>query len=84
MRSATSWWIIALIIFLLDLYVFQALKTVSQQGSERARQAIYITYWAVSFFTIATILSFPYIQFLQSSKIFRNYGFNAHMGSKAD
>jgi predicted MPP superfamily phosphohydrolase len=80
MRSATSWWIIALIIFLLDLYVFQALKTVSQQGSERARQAIYITYLAVSFFTIATILSFPYIQFLQSSKIFRNYVFAILIG----
>ena len=61
MRNATSWWIIALVIFLLDFYVFQALKTVSQQGSERARQVIYITYWVVSFLTIATMLSFPYM-----------------------
>jgi len=80
MRSATSWWIIALVIFLLDLYVFQALKTVSQQGSERGRQAIFITYWVVSFFTIATTLSFPYLQFLQSSKIFRNYVFAILIG----
>ena len=80
MRSATSWWIIALIIFLLDLYVFQALKTVSQQGSERGRQAIFITYWVVSFFTIATMLSFPYLQFLQTSKIFRNYVFAILIG----
>jgi predicted MPP superfamily phosphohydrolase len=80
MRSATSWWIIALIIFLLDLYVFQALKTVSQQGSDRGRQAIYVTYWLVSFFTIATMLSFPYLQFLQSSKIFRNYVFAILIG----
>ena len=80
MRSATSWWIIALVIFLLDLYVFQALKTVSQQGSERGRQAIFVTYWVVSFFTIATTLSFPYLQFLQSSKIFRNYVFAILIG----
>jgi predicted MPP superfamily phosphohydrolase len=80
MRSATSWWIIALIIFLLDLYVFQALKTVSQQGSDRGRQAIYVTYWLVSFFTIATMLSFPYLQFLQTSKIFRNYVFAILIG----
>lgn len=80
MRSATSWWIIALIIFLLDLYVFQALKTVSQQGSERGRQAIYVTYWVVSFFTIATMLSFPYLQFLQTFKIFRNYVFAILIG----
>jgi predicted MPP superfamily phosphohydrolase len=80
MRSATSWWIIALVIFLLDLYVFQALKTVSQQGSERARQGIFIIYWAVSFLTIATMLSFPYIQFLQTSKLFRNYVFAILMG----
>ena len=80
MRSATSWWIIAVIIFLLDLYVFQALKTVSQQGSERGRQAIFISYWVVSFFTIATMLSFPYLQFLQTSKIFRNYVFAILIG----
>jgi predicted MPP superfamily phosphohydrolase len=80
MRSATSWWIIALVIFLLDLYVFQALKTVSQQGSDRGRQAIYVTYWLVSFFTIATMLSFPYLQFLQTSKIFRNYVFAILIG----
>jgi predicted MPP superfamily phosphohydrolase len=80
MRSATSWWIIALVIFLLDLYVFQALKTVSQQGSERGRQAIFVTYWVVSFFTIATMLSFPYLQFLQTSKIFRNYVFAILIG----
>ena len=80
MRSATSWWIIALIIFLLDLYVFQALKTVSQQGSDRGRQAIYVTYWVVSFFTITTMLSFPYLQFLQTSKIFRNYVFAILIG----
>ena len=80
MRSATSWWIIALIIFLLDLYVFQALKTVSQQGSDRGRQAIYVTYWLVSFFTIATMLSIPYLQFLQTSKIFRNYVFAILIG----
>ena len=80
MRSATSWWIIALVIFIVDLYVFQALKTVSQQGSERGRQAIFITYWVVSFFTIATMLSFPYLQFLQTSKIFRNYVFAILIG----
>ena len=80
MRSATSWWIIAVIIFLLDLYVFQALKTVSQQGSERGRQAIFITYWVVSFFTIVTMLSFPYLQFLQTSIIFRNYVFAILIG----
>jgi predicted MPP superfamily phosphohydrolase len=80
MRSATSWWIIALVIFLLDFYVFQALKTVSQQGSERARQVIYMSYWVVSFLTIATMLSFPYIQFLQTSKLFRNYVFAILIG----
>jgi uncharacterized protein len=80
MRSATSWWIIALVIFLLDLYVFQALKTVSQQGSERGRQAIFITYWVVSFVTITTMLSFPYLQFLQTSKVFRNYVFAILIG----
>jgi predicted MPP superfamily phosphohydrolase len=39
-----------------------------------------VTYWLVSFFTIATMLSFPYLQFLQTSKIFRNYVFAILIG----
>lgn len=80
MRNAGTWWIIALIMLLLDLYVFQALKTVTQSSNERLRTVIHITYWVISALTLAALLSFPYIQALQSSKLFRNYIFAILVG----
>ncbi len=80
MRNAGTWWIIALIMLLLDLYVFQALKTVTQSSNERLRTVIHISYWVISALTLAALLSFPYIQALQSSKLFRNYVFAILVG----
>lgn len=80
MRNAGTWWIIALIMLLLDLYVFQALKTVTQNSNDRVRAIIHITYWVISALTLAALLSFPYIQALQSSKLFRNYVFAILVG----
>lgn len=80
MRNAGTWWIIALIMVLLDLYVFQALKTVTQNANDRVRTIIHISYWVISGLTLLALLSFPYIQALQSSKLFRNYVFAVLVG----
>ncbi|WP_026770636.1 metallophosphoesterase [Asinibacterium sp. OR53] len=80
MRNATTWWIIALVMFLLDLYVYQALRIVSQNASEKTRMVIHIAYWVISALTLATILSFPYVQALQTSRVFRNYIFSILVG----
>ena len=80
MRNASTWWIIALIMLLLDLYVYQALKTVTQHSSEKTRVAVHITYWVISGLTLVALLSFPYIQALQASKVFRNYIFAILVG----
>jgi predicted MPP superfamily phosphohydrolase len=80
MRNASTWWIIAAIMLLLDLYVFQALKTVTQNSSERSRAVIHIVYWVVSGLTLAALISFPYVYFLQTSKVYRNYIFAILVG----
>ena len=80
MRNASTWWIIAAIMLLLDFYVFQALRTVTQNSGEKARAIIHIVYWVVSGLTLLALLSFPYIQVLQTSKIFRNYIFAILVG----
>ncbi len=80
MRNASTWWIIALIMLLLDLYVFQAVKTVTQSSQERTKTLVYIMYWVISGITLAALISFPYIQMLQTSKIFRNYVFAILVG----
>ncbi len=80
MRNSGTWWIIAVIMLLLDFYVYQAIKTVSQNASERSKIIIQITYWTLAIVTLASLLALPYIQTLQNSKIFRNYIFAILVG----
>lgn len=80
MRNAGTLWVIALIMLLLDFYVFQAVRTVSQTLSERTRTIIHLAYWVVSICTLLALLSFPYIQLLQNSKFYRNYVFAILVG----
>ena len=75
MRNSGVFWVIALIMLLLDYYVFQAVKVVTQPLQERWRVLIHYGYWIVSILTLAALLSFPFIQALQTSKIYRNYVF---------
>jgi predicted MPP superfamily phosphohydrolase len=80
MRNASTWWIIAFIMLLLDLYVYQALRTVSQNSGEKTRMVIQVSYWVISGLTLVALLSFPYILALQSSVFFRNYVFAILVG----
>jgi predicted MPP superfamily phosphohydrolase len=80
MRSTSTWFIIAAIMLVLDFYVFQAVKTVSQNSSERTKNIIHYTYWAISILSIITIILYPYIQIFQTSKFFRTYIFSILFG----
>jgi len=80
MRNSGAFWVIALVMFLLDCYVFQAVKVITQPLSDRWRVFIHYGYWVISIFTLAALLSFPFIQVLQTSKIFRNYIFAILVG----
>lgn len=80
MRNTSTWWIIAFLMLLLDFYVYQAIKTVSQNSTERVKWIIQISYWTISALTLASLLSLPYIQALQTNKIFRNYVFAIMVG----
>ena len=80
MRNSSTWFIIAAIMLALDFYVFQAIKTVTHTASERTKIIVQTLYWLISAATIITMISFPYIQSLQSSKFFRNYVFAIMVG----
>lgn len=75
MRSARTLFFIAAIMVLLDFYVYQAIKTVTQPLSERVRLYIHVGFWVLSACTIVLLLAFPFMPFLQQSKVFRNYIF---------
>ena len=75
MRTSGFWLIIAGIMLLIDFYVFQVVKSVSQNTSEKTKLIVAIVYWVISITALALLISFPYIQYFQTSKNFRNYVF---------
>ncbi|WP_207435225.1 metallophosphoesterase [Sabulibacter ruber] len=44
------------LVLLIDIYVFQAIRTVTAGLAPSGRKAVYIIYWAVSLFTLGTLL----------------------------
>lgn len=80
MRNAGTWWIIAAIMLLLDIYVYQAVRAVTQHSGERVRMIVSISYWVISVAALAAMLCFPYIMTFQNSKLFRNYVFAILVG----
>lgn len=75
MRNSNSWWLIVIVMLLLDWYVFQAVKTSTQNSSDKTKMIVHSLYWGIGIGGLLLISLFPYIQFLQSSKVFRNYVF---------
>jgi uncharacterized protein len=53
---------ILVFLVLLDLYVFQAVKTVSEQAGTTTRKWVYIVYWVVTVLSLATLLAVPYLR----------------------
>jgi len=60
MRTPFGTFIIIVIMILLDIYVFMAIKSVSQSASSRLRTIIYILYWIFALLAIAGFLVFVF------------------------
>lgn len=75
MRSSGGWWMVVLIMLLIDIYVFMAVRTVTQNSSERTRMIVYSIYWVISAASLITIMLFPYVEAFQTNIAFRNYVF---------
>ncbi len=80
MRNGFTWWIIAAIMLLLDLYVYQAVKTISQNYSPLTKTIIQLVYWGITIAALISLLSLPYVKALQTNKFFRNYVFAIFVG----
>jgi predicted MPP superfamily phosphohydrolase len=65
--------IFILLMLVLDWYVFQALKLVTQQLSPRGRWIIFGIYWGLTVIVVAAVLLGPIINFDNLPKIFRTY-----------
>lgn len=80
MRNTSGWWIVIVVMLLIDIYVFMAVRTVTQTSGDKTRITIYSVYWLVAAIGVATIILFPYVQAFQTNIIFRNYIFAILVG----
>jgi uncharacterized protein len=59
MRSSPTWLILAGLMLLLDLYVFQIIKLVSQSAGPKTRSIIYVSYWFISVMSLVVLFLLP-------------------------
>jgi uncharacterized protein len=62
MRSSPVWLIMAGLMVLLDFYVFQIIKSVSNPASPKTRSVIFISYWTVSVGALIVLFILPMFQ----------------------
>lgn len=60
MRTPIGAFILVIIMLLLDTYVFQVIKTVSQSASPKTRTIIFSIYWAISIIAIIGFILFVF------------------------
>jgi predicted MPP superfamily phosphohydrolase len=80
MRSSPGWFILAGLMILLDLYVFQIVKAVSQSAGSRTKMIIYSCYWIVSIAAILLLFLLPNISQSSQSRSVRSTLFAVVIG----
>jgi len=80
MRTPIGASIFLVIMFLLDLYVFQAVKTVSHSASPKTRTIIYFIYWGLTVLAMASFLLFVFTEPEFLGKKLRTYLFATIIG----
>jgi uncharacterized protein len=80
MRNSPFWWILIVLMVLLDIYVFQAVKIIAHPASGRTKTIIYAGYWILSVAAIIVLLVLPYLHFAHQEKILRTTIFAIILG----
>jgi predicted MPP superfamily phosphohydrolase len=80
MRNSGFIWVIILILLVLDIYVYQALKVVTQGVGQRTRLIIYSSYWLISAMAILFLVTMPYLKPENWPKGVRTYVFAIVVG----
>ncbi len=80
MRNWNGWWLIVIILIVIDFYVFFAVRFLAQNNSDKSRIILYSLYWTISACAVIFVLTFRDSDFLQKHIIFRNYAFAIIVG----
>jgi uncharacterized protein len=79
MRRMSFIWIIIGVTIVLDQYVYQVIKTLTQGASPRGKMIIFGSYWGISLVALVFFALIPFLNANEWSK-FRNYLFFTFMG----
>ena len=79
-RTPIGTFIVIAILLLMDTYIFQAIRAVSQSASPKLRMIIYSVYWALSGIAIICFLLFVFTEQSFMGKKFRTYLFATFIG----
>ena len=80
MHSRSGWWIVIIVMVLLDLYVFQAVKALTMGATEKTKLTVSIVYWTFSAAAVVFFLTFPLWNSETWPKTLRNYLFAIFVG----
>jgi predicted MPP superfamily phosphohydrolase len=80
MRTSIGTFIFLAFALLMDLYIFQAVRTVSHSASPRTRVIIYASYWTICAFALISFMIFFYTDHNFMPKNFRTYLFAIAIG----
>jgi uncharacterized protein len=80
LRTPIGAFIVVAILLLMDTYIFQAIKAVSQSASPKIKMFIYSVYWTLSAVAIICFLLFVFTEQSFMGKKFRTYLFATFIG----
>jgi predicted MPP superfamily phosphohydrolase len=72
MRNSPFWWVFIGFMVLIDFYVFQALKVITQSAGSKTRLIIFIAYWIISVAAVVMLIILPYLHFDHQARVFKN------------
>jgi uncharacterized protein len=80
MRNSGMLWILMAIMLLMDVYIFQVVKSLTHTTSPRVRLLITIAYWLVAVAALGVMLAIPYLNEQNISRTARTYMFALLVG----
>lgn len=80
MQRLPGSWIFLLLLLLVDLYVFQVVKSLSQGLPTKTKWIIYGTYWGISILSVSLMLALAHTSFENWHRMLRTYLFATLIG----
>ena len=80
MRNPGVLWILMAIMLMMDIYIFQVIRSLTPNASTKVRLVVTIVYWLVAIAALAVMLAVPYLNEQNFSRTARTYLFAILVG----